>query len=205
MHANLKCLRPLSSARPRAVKCYSNLTCLSRPTYREQLACPGKFVGTSHVHLSWDLQTGEDDYREMVREFAMRPGFPNVSWVTLDAPHLMLDGAFIAELAMSKPLLKHLQIKAWAFCGSEKPAAFTQLNVVDIDLCDGVHFPHGIDQILRVLPRRLQMLHVTDRGPHYCPIDCSLLPRCDVMSLSGVTLKNRLCLIGQSVITRDCR
>lgn len=142
----------------------------------------------------------------MLRDFATRPGFPNVSEVHIDAPHLLLNSTMIAELAVNKPWIRKLDVCAWAYCDVGGPVwGFPELRDVSVKFSGTRSFPCSFDQFHRQLPRRLCRLKITDAGPYYGRVDCAMLPvATEYTYLTNVTIDNRVMRWGRKLYTEDC-
>ncbi len=203
------CQHVVAPKRSRApLRAFNSRVFLTPDNYGEKLVRGSKYLGTSAVYLNWEYEKGEEEFLEMCRAFAQAPAFENVAKVSLDAPHLPLDGRFVKVLGEGKPMLKELDIEAWTFHSPDQDmwAEFEQLHTFKLDLSDGRYFPGCFDDALSSLPATLQRrLQVTNRGPHYGALDCSLVPRgLERCWLEGLTLQNWAHLKGH-VMETDCK
>lgn len=179
-------------------------------TFKQDVHGDHGYPGTTSLALSWDgSQMGLDEYQRMCMDVLRRTDkFENLDRLTYDAPHLALDGRFVAMVSRYRPSVRHLKIVCWTF---HSPAADMwqgkeTLSSLEFNFSDGFRVPDSADLLLLGAPS-CASVRVANASPGLPRVDGRTLSALDArrLHLYGVEIMHADALAGAHLTMKQCR
>lgn len=179
-------------------------------TFKQDVHGDHGYPGTTSLALSWDgSQMGADEYQRMCMDVLRRTDkFENLDRLTYDAPHLALDGRFVAMVSRYRPGVRHLKIVCWTFHSpsdgmwtGKEPMANLEFN-----FSDGFRVPDSVDLLLSGAPH-CGGLRIANASPGLPRVDGRTLAAASPrrVHLYGVEVVHADALFGCHVTMKQCR